>query len=138
MSNVIDKDLGWKRIVRKMNFVDGKEIRAGVLPSAGKGKKGVPIAEYATYNEYGTKNNLALAFFVAHIIALNGVYATAQGPSTDGSVAGIKREKEGDLEREYAIPEASDYMSLLYKTYYGRMYLQIMKLCAIGSKTRFG
>ena len=55
MSNVIDKDLGWKRIVRKMNFVDGKEIHAGVLPSAGKGKKGVPIAEYATYNEYGTE-----------------------------------------------------------------------------------
>jgi len=87
---------------------------------------------------FGTKYNLALAYFVAHIIALNGVYATAQGSSTDGSVAGIKREKEGDLEREYAIPDASDYMSLLYKTYYGRMYLQIMKLCAIGIKTRFG
>ena len=64
---------------------------------------------------FGTKYNLALAYFVAHIIALNGVYATAQGSSTDGSVAGIKREKEGDLEREYAIPDASDYMSLLYK-----------------------
>ena len=87
---------------------------------------------------FGTKYNLALAYFVAHIIALNGVYATAQGSSTDGSVAGIKREKEGDLEREYAIPDASDYMSLLYKTYYGRMYLQIMKMCAIGIKTRFG
>lgn len=87
---------------------------------------------------FGTKYNLALAYFVAHIIALNGVYATAQGSSTDGSVAGIKREKEGDLEREYAIPDASDYMSLLYKTYYGRMYLQIMQLCAIGIKTRFG
>lgn len=89
-------------------------------------------------NTFGTKYNLALAYFVAHILALNGVYATAQGSSTDGSVAGIKREKEGDLEREYAIPDASDYMSLLYKTYYGRMYLQIMKLCAIGIKTRFG
>ena len=55
MSNVIDKDLGWKRIVSKMRFINGKEIRAGVLPSAGNGKKGVPIAEYATYNEYGTK-----------------------------------------------------------------------------------
>ena len=55
MSNVIDKDLGWKRIERKMDFLDGKEIRAGVLPSAGNGKKGVPIAEYATFNEYGTK-----------------------------------------------------------------------------------
>ena len=89
-------------------------------------------------NTFGTKYNLALAYFVAHIIALNGVYATTQGSSTDGSVAGVKREKEGDLEREYAIPDASDYMSLLYKTYYGRMYLQIMKLCAIGIKTRFG
>ena len=89
-------------------------------------------------NTFGTKYNLALAYFVAHILALNGVYATAQGSSTDGSVAGVKREREGDLEREYAIPDASDYMSLLYKTYYGRMYLQIMKLCAIGIKTRFG
>ena len=89
-------------------------------------------------NTFGTKYNLALAYLVAHIIALNGLYATTQGSSTDGSVAGIKREREGDLEREYAIPDASDYMSLLYKTYYGRMYLQIMKLCAIGIKTRFG
>lgn len=87
---------------------------------------------------FGTKYNLALAYFVAHILALNGVYASVQGSSTDGSVAGIKREKEGDLEREYAIPDASDYMSLLYKTYYGRMYLQLMKMCAIGIKTRFG
>lgn len=55
MGEVIDKDLGWRRIKRKMDFLDGKEIRAGVLPSAGKGKKGVPIAEYATYNEYGTE-----------------------------------------------------------------------------------
>ena len=96
------------------------------------------FAPMVSKNTFGTKYNLALAYFVAHIIALNGVYATAQGSSTDGSVAGIKREKEGDLEREYAIPDASDYMSLLYKTYYGRMYLQIMKMCAIGIKTRFG
>ena len=96
------------------------------------------FAPMVSKNTFGTKYNLALAYFVAHIIALNGVYATAQGSSTDGSVAGIKREREGDLEREYAIPDASDYMSLLYKTYYGRMYLQIMKLCAIGIKTRFG
>ena len=96
------------------------------------------FAPMVSKNTFGTKYNLALAYFVAHILALNGLYATAQGSSTDGSVAGVKREREGDLEREYAIPDASDYMSLLYKTYYGRMYLQIMKLCAIGIKTRFG
>ena len=96
------------------------------------------FAPMVSKNTFGAKYNLALAYFVAHILALNGVYASVQGSSTDGSVAGVKREKEGDLEREYAIPDASDYMSLLYKTYYGRMYLQIMKLCAIGIKTRFG
>lgn len=96
------------------------------------------FAPMVSKNTFGAKYNLALAYFVAHILALNGVYASVQGSSTDGSVAGVKREREGDLEREYAIPDASDYMSLLYKTYYGRMYLQIMKLCAIGIKTRFG
>ena len=55
MSNVIDKDLGWKRIVRKMNFVDGKEIKAGVLSSAGTEKNGRPIAQVGADNEFGTK-----------------------------------------------------------------------------------
>ena len=87
---------------------------------------------------FGDKYNLALAYFIAHILSLNNIYTTTAGASSDASVAGVKREKEGDLEREYAIPDASDFMSLLYKTYYGRMYLQIMKLCAIGIKTRFG
>ena len=87
---------------------------------------------------FGRQYNLALAYFVAHIISLNNVYTTAQGASSDGSVAGVKREKEGDLEREYAIHDASDYMSLLYKTYYGRMYLQRLKMYAIGINTRFG
>ena len=96
------------------------------------------FAPMVSKNTFGIKYNLALAYFVAHIIALNGIYTTTAGASSDASVAGVKREKEGDLEREYAIPDASDYMSLLYKTYYGRMYLQIMKLCAIGIKTRFG
>lgn len=96
------------------------------------------FAPMVSKNTFGAKYNLALAYFVAHILSLNNVYATVAGSSADGSVAGVKREKEGDLEREYAIPDASDYMSLLYKTYYGRMYLQIMKICAIGIKTRFG
>lgn len=96
------------------------------------------FAPMVSKNTFGVKYSLALAYFVAHIIALNGIYTTTAGASSDASVAGVKREKEGDLEREYAVPDASDYMSLLYKTYYGRMYLQIMKLCAIGIKTRFG
>ena len=96
------------------------------------------FAPMVSKHTFGNKYNLALAYFVAHIISLNNVYTTTAGASSDASVAGVKRDKEEDMEREYAIPDASDYMSLLYKTYYGRMYLQIMKLCAIGIKTRFG
>lgn len=54
MSEVIDKDLGWKTIKRKTRFLDGKTIKAGVLSSAGNGKNGVSIAFYASCNEYGT------------------------------------------------------------------------------------
>ena len=96
------------------------------------------FAPMVSKKTFGSKYNLALAYFIAHVIALQGQYATQQGASVGGSVAGVKREREGDLEREYAVPDASDYMSLLYKTYYGRFYLQIMKMCAIGIKTRFG
>ena len=95
------------------------------------------FAPMVSKKTFGAKYNLAVAYFLAHILSLQGVYAK-QGASTDGSVAGVKREKEGDLEREYAIPDASDYMSLLYKTYYGRFFLQIMKMVSIGIKTRFG
>ena len=93
---------------------------------------------FVSKKTFGEKYNLAVAYITAHMIALNKLYTTTEGASTSSSIADIKREKEGDLEREYAIPDASDYMSLLYKTYYGRMYLQIMKLCSIGIKTRFG
>jgi len=96
------------------------------------------FAPMVSKKTFGKKYDLALAYFIAHVIALQNQYTTTAGASADNSVAGVKREREGDLEREYAIPDASDYMSLLYKTYYGRMYLQIMKLCAIGIKTRFG
>ena len=96
------------------------------------------FAPMVSKKTFGAKYDLALAYFIAHVLALQGMYATTAGTSSDNSVAGVKREREGDLEREYAIPDASDYMSLLYKTYYGRFYLQIMKMCSIGIKTRFG
>ena len=51
---IIDKDLGWKRIKRKVAFLDGKEIKAGVLSSAGTEQNGIPIAQVAKWNEYGT------------------------------------------------------------------------------------
>ena len=58
------------------------------------------FAPMVSKKTFGAKYALALAYFVAHIISLNNVYTTAQGASSDASVAGVKREKEGDLERD--------------------------------------
>ena len=87
---------------------------------------------------FGKKYDLALAYFTAHMLTLNNMKAAVE--TTDGAFdvrrfADVKREREGDLEREYAV---GDYdSSLLSLTYYGRYYLWILKLCSIGVKTRF-
>ena len=53
--NVVDKDLGWKRIMNSIQALNGKEIKAGVLESAGNESNGQSIAQVAIWNEYGTK-----------------------------------------------------------------------------------
>lgn len=54
MAEVIDRDLGWKRICQKVMFLDGRQVKAGVLETAGNEKNGVPIVKVAKWNEYGT------------------------------------------------------------------------------------
>lgn len=54
MAVVQDIDHGFRAIVGDLRKLDGKTVSAGILRDAGKSKKGVPIAEYAIYNEYGT------------------------------------------------------------------------------------
>lgn len=54
MAEVIDKDLGWGKIIKGCNHLQWKTVKAGVLESAGNGKNGVSIAFYASCNEYGT------------------------------------------------------------------------------------
>lgn len=53
---VQDVDLGYRTIVRGLRELDGREVSAGILKNAGKSKKGVPIVEYAIYNEFGTRH----------------------------------------------------------------------------------
>lgn len=88
---------------------------------------------FVSKKAFGTRYDLALAYFTAHMLTLDKLKATVG--AADGSFADVKREREGDLEREYAV---GDYdSSLLNLTYYGRYYLWIRKLCSIGVKTRF-
>lgn len=54
--SVIDRDLGWKKIMRDFQNLDGRNIVAGVLKNAGKEPNGAKLVDVAFWNEYGTKN----------------------------------------------------------------------------------
>jgi len=53
MARVIDRDLGWKAIKREMLKAKTLEVAVGILEGSKNGE-GASIAEYATYNEFGT------------------------------------------------------------------------------------
>ena len=51
---VQDIDRGWQAIKREVEKAQGQTVAVGIL--SGASNDGVSIAEYATYNEYGTKH----------------------------------------------------------------------------------
>lgn len=52
MANVKDIDRGWNNIVRELEKAKGMEVAVGILE--GSQNEGTSIAEYASYNEFGT------------------------------------------------------------------------------------
>lgn len=54
MAAVKDIDRGWNNIVRELEKAKGMEVAVGILE--GSQNEGDSIAEYATYNEFGTDN----------------------------------------------------------------------------------
>ena len=57
---VQDIDRGWQAIKREVEKAQGQTVAVGIL--SGASNDGVSIAEYATYNEYGTKNTPSRPF----------------------------------------------------------------------------
>lgn len=55
MAGVIDRDLGFNRIVRDLQKLDGMEVVAGMLKDSGKASNGASYVDIATWNEYGTR-----------------------------------------------------------------------------------
>jgi len=51
----IDRDLGWRRIKQEIKKSKDLEVAVGILEGDENGE-GLSIAEYATYNEFGTGN----------------------------------------------------------------------------------
>lgn len=79
--------------------------------------------------------NAATAMYAAHL-----AYGQAQSASgSSGGVGAIKREKEGDLEREYATNSSGSSTTLLGQDKYGQMYLDITAACFGATiMTRYG
>ena len=50
---VTDRDLGWKAIKREVERAQRREVAVGILQGS-TDSEGTSIAEYATYNEFGT------------------------------------------------------------------------------------
>lgn len=55
MAGVIDRDLGFNRIMRDLQKLDGMEVVAGMLKDSGKASNGASYVDVATWNEYGTR-----------------------------------------------------------------------------------
>lgn len=54
MAGVIDRDLGYSRIIRDLEKLYGMEVVAGMLKDSGKAENGASYVDIATWNEYGT------------------------------------------------------------------------------------
>ena len=55
MAGVIDRDLGFSRIMRDLERLDGMEVVAGMLRDSGKAENGASYVDIAAWNEYGTR-----------------------------------------------------------------------------------
>ena len=55
MAGVIDRDLGFNRIMRDLQKLDGLEVVAGMLKDSGKASNGASYVDIAIWNEYGTR-----------------------------------------------------------------------------------
>lgn len=55
MAGVIDRDLGFNRVMRNLQKLDGMEVVAGMLRNSGKAENGASYVDIATWNEYGTR-----------------------------------------------------------------------------------
>ena len=54
--DVTDKDLGWEKIQKELVKFKELCVKVGIVEGSEKSEDGINIAEYAAYNEEGTKN----------------------------------------------------------------------------------
>ena len=86
-------------------------------------------ADMISRANFGKYYERAVAFYTAHNMALTNLMTSSGSSSADVTGGAIVREKEGDLEKQYA--EGKNSNDLLDKTVYGKQYLNLMKVCIV-------
>lgn len=88
------------------------------------------VASEVKQGVFGSKQERAQRYLAAH-------YLTLSNPATSsGSSGAVKREKVGDVEKEYTDASQLKGSQVGYsETSYGRTYLQIRRGCIVGFKT---
>ena len=99
--------------------------------------------DYVSEGRFGKLYPKALCYFVAHMITLNQMIASADGGAGNVNLTagGLTSEKEGQLARGYssivsATSGAGD--ELLKKTLYGEMFLQLRDMVIVAPTIRTG
>ena len=98
-------------------------------------------SDYVSERGFGKLYPKALSYFIAHMRTLNGEIAAAGTAADSSLVSGaLTSEKEGDLQRSYAAPSGSSSSceSLLAKTMYGQLFLQLQSMCVLPVTVRIG
>lgn len=100
---------------------------------------------YVSEKVFGKLYPKALAYFIAHMRTLNDeilMQVESGGTAADGSLisGAVTSEREGDLQRSYATPasSSSDYDSILDKTIYGKLFLQLRAMAVLSPAVRIG
>lgn len=103
------------------DFIDGNSciVNLFLADVASEVKQGV----------FGPKQERAQRYLAAH-------YLTLSNPATSsGSSGAVKREKVGDIEKEYTDASKAKGTQIGYnETSYGRTFLQIRRGCIVGFK----
>lgn len=87
---------------------------------------------------FGKKAHIAIAYYMAHLIAMRGITTEEGATSTTALGGAIVMEKEDELQRQYAAPSSSLSDSTLSATYYGRMFIELRNSCVFTAMTRLG
>lgn len=86
---VTDRDLGWKAIKHEVERAQRREVAVGILQGS-TDSEGASIAEYATYNEFGTEDVPSRPFmamsFDENVAAINSDFNRQSKRLVEGEV----------------------------------------------------